>query len=810
MAFIPSAQALNLASQISIEPNLILEIEGIPIIFGSQNIARLWKFDEGLLFDTPNLRFDTPYPDQNARDYISLKKTSKSISQQVLPDKKGTSSTLKMSIELVDINGEVTEILKAGNNVEDLLGQRAALYIGFKQGSHPDDSIPLINGYIDSISPSSGSYIISVSHSENKKRQELFQVYTAKLTNSITDIQTVLDVDTTTNLLASTDSLLSHIQIEDEIMEVVSIDSDTQLTVIRSRLNTIAVPHDNDSDISSVYGLSGNAIELALKLYLSGGDEFYTELGATSFNDVNGSPIVNTIFFNDIDLINDVNVIDGDFLTSTGAINAQNNGTFTITDITEVSNGTYVTCESAGFVTENLSTATISFKSQYNVFPEGAGCGLKPFDIDITGHLSELDANFSSLPEYQFYLKEEISAKDFIDAELYFPSGLYSINRKAQISVKYTAPPLAVEDIPVFNSDNITNIDKIKVDRSTLKFLYNSVVFKFEPSVLKDKFLAGVITVDPEAKNRTDKATHTLKVESNGLRRGADTSILIQRQTNRFLQRYRYAATIYKGVEIAFKDSWNLEIGDVVEFGGEDVKIPDLIAGTTYTPKRLLEIINKSQDISTGKIKFDLLDTGFDIDAKYGVFSPSSNLTANSTTTKLELELSFYTGKVDTERQKWQSYVGQKIRVRNDDYTYDEITTITQLAPENDEVLNVEALPLTPPAGCFITIPDYDESSVENDADYKIRYTYNNHQATITAVTDASNFEVSTPERFTIGGTILVHSDDYARNQDTLATISNIVGDLLTLSEPLEFTPLIGDKVENMKFLDGLDSYRYI
>ena len=810
MAFIPSANAQNISQQSVLQPILIVEIEGIPILFGSQDISKIWKFDEGYLFDD-GLRFDDTVQDPTSRDYINLKTTSKTISQQVFPDREGTSSTLVMDIGLIDFQGEVTELFKQGNYVQDLLGQKASVFVGFKDSAHPQDSIPLLNGYVNKITPNQGGYVLNISHSENKKRQTIFKQYTSNLSSSITDIQTTIPVDSTANFLQSSDALTSYIQIDDEIMEVVSVDSDVQFTVVRSRLNTVAVAHDNETDIASVYGLNGNAIDLALKLYLSGGNEYYDTLNATSFNQVNSTAISNVIFFQDQLLSSEFNVFAGDTILSSGAVNGANDGTFTITEVVEISNGSYIVCSGAGFVLETTSTATIQFKSQYNVLPVGAGCGLDPFDVDIQSHIDELGENSASFPTYQFYLKEDIEAKTFVDKELYFPSGLYSINRKAKISCRFTKPPLANENIPVFNSENITNIDKIKVTRSTTNFMYNSIVYKFEKSVRDDEFKAGNISVNPTAKARTDNIDHTLNIESEGLRRNADTTSLIDRQSNRFYQRYQYGAISYNNIKVLFKDSWNLEIGDVIEFGGTDVKIPDLNNGTTYTPRKFLEIISREINLDTQEITFNCLDTGFNLNIRFGVFSPSSYITANSTTTKLELELSFFTGSVITERQKWQNFVGERIRVRSEDYSFDEIVTIDSLAPENDEVINVSPALSSVSAGYLIEIPKYDETSSEIDSEYKKRYTYVNLQSEITSVTDAQIFEVTDGSQFKAGGLIQVRAEDYTDNSgDNGVEIESISVNEITLVNALDFTPSIGYKVEKLTFLDDGFSYYLI
>ena len=808
MAFIPSAATQRLVRKTNIEPSLILEIDGIPIIFGSRDILIDWTFDAGFFFDD-GLFFDTPVPDPNSRDYISLNGTSRTISNQVLPDKAGTSSTLTMKIKIIDYQGDATNILKSGNNVEDLLGKRASVYIGFRQLSHPENSVPIMDGNIQSIQPEHGAYILQIAHSENKKRQEIFETYTSQLSGAIDAVTTTIPVDSTKDLFTSADVMTSYIRIDDEIMEVVSIDSGTQLTVIRSRLNTIATTHELDADVSSIYGLTGNAIDLALKLYLSGGNEFYQDLTPTSFLDLGAENVLNSVYFK-ITNVNDLNVQIGDTMTITGATNPENNGTFPVSDIVEFGGGSYIVSDDAGFVLESVTSALVQFKSQYNVLSEGLG--LTPFDVDINNHREEFDLNSASLPDYTFYLEEEINGKDFVDSELYFPSGLYSIIRGAKIGCKFTRPPLSNEGTILLNSSNIIDITKIKTDRTTARFRYNSVVYKFEKSVRDQKFKAGVINVNPVAQARIDDTRDTLKIDSNGLRRQGDTTSLIERQTNRFYQRYQYGATIYKGVKVLFQDAYTLEIGDVVEFGGTDVLIPDLTAGTTYTPRKFLEVISKKQDIISGVISFDLLETGFDLGARYAVISPSSFITSNSTTTELELELSFFTGQVVTEREKWEGFVGERIRVRSEDYTFDEIVTIDSLSNTNEEVIVVTpALSMTPVAGWLVEIPQYDESDASIDAAYKARFTYNNYEDTVVSVTNDSTFEVNDGSQYEAGMFIQVRSQDYTNDTgDFGVEIASVSTNTITLLEDLPFTPVIGDAVVKLNWKDGGDAYRFI
>jgi hypothetical protein len=135
-----------------------------------------------------------------------------------------------------------------------------------------------------------------------------------------------------------------------------------------------------------------------------------------------------------------------------------------VVDVVSVGTSSYVIVDGDPLVVEG-SGATASFKSEYNVLPEGLG--MEPIHTDVARHLSLKSTYSSSFPNYLFYLKETIQGKEFIDNEIYFPAGLYSLPRKGRASVGYTSPPLSTETTPVLNNRNITNADKLEVTRST-------------------------------------------------------------------------------------------------------------------------------------------------------------------------------------------------------------------------------------------------------------------------------------------------------------------------------------------------------
>jgi hypothetical protein len=101
-----------------------LEIEGIPTVYGSSTVFRRVRFDEGYEFDDPLLFFDTPYPDPNSKDYISLDGTTQSITQQLQIDTSVGTSVTSVLVSLVDKDDYVTKELTTGAVVTDIVVDR--------------------------------------------------------------------------------------------------------------------------------------------------------------------------------------------------------------------------------------------------------------------------------------------------------------------------------------------------------------------------------------------------------------------------------------------------------------------------------------------------------------------------------------------------------------------------------------------------------------------------------------------------------------------------------------------------------------
>ena len=258
MAFQLSVRADILLNQNNVLPQLILEIDGIDLILGAIKVAHavrigndnltIGEFIIGGLIEIPE-----------ARDYISLDETSKSVRSQLIPDQGSSSSISSTKIELIDKDGELSKAFQIGNNVPDMLSRKASLYMGFAAGDFPLDAIPIFFGIIDSISFPPGRVLISVSHPDKLKNYDIYSKIETPLTADIDAVITTIPVTSTLGMFADQDALTSYVVIDDEIMKVNSI-SATSISVTRAALNTIADAHSIDTSASSMYQLTGDSM----------------------------------------------------------------------------------------------------------------------------------------------------------------------------------------------------------------------------------------------------------------------------------------------------------------------------------------------------------------------------------------------------------------------------------------------------------------------------------------------------------------------------------------------------------------------
>jgi hypothetical protein len=781
---VASRKLIELSKQRTKEPNVILEIEGLDFAFSTLPVGTLWRFDEGYEFDTEDLRFDTPFPNPAYIPIISAKDSTKTVRQQILPDKGGTGSVPTINIALVNKDNQAFNLLKFDNNFVDVLGKKAKLYFTYQGASHPTDSLPIINGYIDDYSIQHGNIILSVSHAENLKRKEMFIQYIDALTADINDTTTTIPVSTTEGLLESADIMTSYIRIGDEVM-LVNSKTSTTINVTRGQFETITDDHSQDAEVSSKYRLTDQPISLALKLYMSGSG-FNADLSIESINN-------QEIFFAAIDLPRDYGIVEGDTIQISGS--TSNDGQYIISSVTSDENGSTVTVTSS-LTNEPDTTATASFKSKYDVLP--LGLGLTGEEVDIEGHETIERFNPNSFPDYTFDLEEAEDGKEFIDREVYYPVSLYSLPREAKISLKLVQPPLATSRIRILDETTVEKIENVNIKRSTHNYLYNTLFYRFEEDPVEKNFTSASLFRNEVSIQRIPIGTKLYEVESRGLRESADTRNLLFRQHQRIFDRYKNAAQEISNVRPLGQEAFDIEVGDIVVFGSDNVQLVDLSKNQDFFEARLVEVINKSFSLFTGEIQTTLLESAFELNARYGIISPSSFVDVGATLTTIPLKLSFSVGEFENEPEKWIDYVGLSLRVRTQDYCEDFNTKILSVDPANPNIIVVQEMPQIPQEDWVIEIVNYPTA----EPLYKDAFVYFNPRSEITSVASAQEFDVDDPTLFYVGSPIYVATSNFSYDSfdDQDIEVDAISGNTITLNSPLSVIPPVGASVELIGF----------
>lgn len=635
---------------------------------------------------------------------------------------------------------------------------------------------------------------------------------TGTTTLGVDSVMSLLDP---TGFLAPADggTLRPYAQIDDELIEYTGIAVSDLTGAIRGQgLNGIAQFHGIESNVDQVVRLFGNGIDLALKLMLSRGPEFYAEnLEIESIVSLTGNPDQpNTIFFLGIDVEVDYGVAIGDSADITGSLVPANNVTASrVLDVGRVDNGTFVVLSDTLFP-ESASPAVVSFKSQYNVLP--IGMAMKPNEVDVAEHQFVRD---TFLPTFtlDIYTKEITDGKGFLEKEIYLPMTCFSVPRKGRSSIVYTVGPLPTYEVVTLDTQSIENPSALKTSRSLNENFYNSVRFDYEFDPVTNGFTKSR-EIDAEESTVNDAEKKQFVVQSKGLRVDSDANALIDRAARRFNRRYQNGAVAIKGAKVIFSKGFQLEIGDVVAVDFASLQLSDFESGNRQGALKLMDIQNKVLDYKTGDVTLDLLDTIFGTGDRYGLISPASYTDTGSTTTKLLLKKSFATRDFQTESLKWQGYEGQSVIVHSDDYTFGPYeTTIVGFDTNTPQGMTVSpALPVAPGEDWIIEAITYPNSVDPNfQAFWKQRHAFFSPQVAVVAGVSTTRFTVAPGDvtKFFVGSAVRVHNYDFTVDSGD-RTVVDIIGNDIIVNLSLGFTPTSTNFVDLIGFPDQTQAYRIV
>lgn len=709
------------ARQVQKTPSIVVEFDDVDFKFSNVTILRLirigdvdleigndWKIGGSVPIDgqNPNLSYDA--------DFGS---TSTKIEYKLNPDRGTGSAVSSMELAIVDDRADTILGLISTN---EMLGRKCKVWLSPNAAitDFPDDYMVIFRGVVDSVDAAPGGIKLALSHTDQKKRQSIFNDFSTDLTNAINNSQTTgIVLDDVSGLLTpingptgSPDSNVQYfVQIEDELIRYTGISGNTLTGVSRAQLGTVANSHDAGEGVKVFYRIQGSALEIALKLMLSGWNgNFKTGVEATAINQINPDlNVPNSIFFQNVDLEENYGLTIGDFVTTTGFTNGANNVTLKeITDLVDTGNGTYIVVDGVSFVNETLTSGTVSFRSKWDTFP--SGLKMSPDEVDVDKH-EYLNSLFLSGAVYDLYIKAGIDdAKTFIEQEIYSPVSAYSLPRRSRSSVGYHIPPLPNQFVPTLNDKNVRQASRIIKKRSIGKNFYNTIIYKFDVDSITDKMLQGKIYTDATSRDEIKIGTKALIIEAGGLRDENIASI----NASRRLQRYAFAADFFSQIKLLFKDGYYIEPGDIVILDGTNLNIANFDSGKRDGDTKLYEVISKTLDLRTGDIGLELTNTGFNQEQKYGLISPASYVRRGISNTQFEIESSFASEFNDNEYLKWNSFDPLPIRVRNLDYSISATGLVSQFT---GNIVTLESsLGFTASAGMLMEFSDYPVSEPIN------------------------------------------------------------------------------------------------
>lgn len=710
--------------QKSIKPILVLEIDGVPFLIGSDKIKRYPRLgDPGLFLGMPGLFLGGMIEYPNQKTLISLEGTTTQIRQSLEPDKARGSGISQMTISLIDKNLEATKLLAGAYG--EVLFKKVRLWASFGESvAWNEDFIILFRGVIESVTAGQGKCLLHLSSPDQKKRAQLYIKGDTELTNAIDDSQTSLDVVDIANFFTIPNhpayggpdpDIKTCLRIDDEIMTYDTIEGSTISGITRGAEGTTAAAHEEGAQVESFLVVSGNAMDIALKVMLSDKDQtpYIQEMPATFVGSNGESPAANTIFFADKMFRRNYLVRAGDYIKTEGFTNPENNlSEWTeILEVTQTDLGSFILVDAD--LTEELATeGTVSFLSQWNSF--GAfGLGLDQDDVDIDKHIY-LRNSFLSQFDLKFFIRDDIEeGKEWIEKELYLPASCYSLPTDneglSRSSVGIHKPPLPGTNTITVSKSNITNPKELAIQRSVNKNYYNAVVFKYEDSPLDEELRRRVITVVGTQDIPT--GNKTLLIESYGLRNIFAARALAEASANRFLLRYRSAAEFLNGAKVHFRDAIQIVVGDVVIFDPRDLNMIDNTTASRNKEPLLMEVVNRDVDIKNGSVRLDLVATGFNINARFGLISPASRIVGALDSKRFVITYLYAPSTFGaSEYRKWERLTEPRVVIRSPDFSQEFQTTIVNASSNTIEVS--DEIPFDP-TDCVLEFAKYSNCTIE-------------------------------------------------------------------------------------------------
>jgi hypothetical protein len=238
------------------------------------------------------------------------------------------------------------------------------------------------------------------------------------------------------------------------------------------------------------------------------------------------------------------------------------------------------------------------------------GLGRSDSELDRSTLLvldSASEGLYHAVRPFRFHLIESFEAKQFLESEIFKPSGLYPVvTNSGKMSLRaFRSPASGPATVFTFTEDNTVILPE--VDRMQV---VNEIIFKFDQDANEAK--TEVVYIDATSVGTYGRASQLL-IESKGLRTELGAQWFCQEVSNRLFRRFAGTPTgLRGGAPVLRVDAFLLTlpvwVGDFVAVTHS--MMPNLTTGELGVTNRVFEVIDREPDFSNGRMKYQLLDTG--------------------------------------------------------------------------------------------------------------------------------------------------------------------------------------------------------
>ena len=814
--------------------NVVVRIEGSPDDFSLfPTFTRVRYGDPHVKFGDPGLIWGGLRKLGNVRSYLSME-SAISITQRLEPEQ-GRASVSTLSLVFIDKDGYMSKLVSPGGGIiTEILGSKdVQIFLGYQKTSFPEDYFTVYRGVVSGVVIGTGKVTLKLSDPNQRRKSKICQPETVKTTGAVMPGDLIIPVGGLsskfyTHILgpngAFDTSVKTFAKIEDEFMQYLPGGNVVfPLTVSRGQRGTAAVAHAAGEAVTHSIELSGHAIDLALKVMLSGwAGPWKTSVPCSALGTTTDPLNLATNVILLLPLINadtDYGLVAGDYITISGST-AGNNQTVTIVGFADVfGNPNRSILISAAMNLENpASSVLLAFRSKYDTLPKQAGCKLDPTAIDVKGH-ELLKSRYLSGTEYQLriFIPDSESGKDFIEQEFYRPLGAYALTRYGRLSVGFTRPPLPGDHLVFLDSSNVKDPGSITVTRDmNSRTFFNEIKYEFDATD-DGKYESVVYTIDTDSANDDTGMgiVSTLPIQARGVKTDLNGALLATRRSNGLLSRYKRAA-----YDITLKVFWKvasvIESGDVVvltDNGG--LKITNLDTGERTLGQQIFEVVDRKLNMSTGDGELKLRSgLGTSLSDRYATWAPSSKIiAAGSSTTKVRIKESYGGFFPGAEWLKWVDYVGLRVRIHDNAWTYQAEVVFSGIDTTDPFTLTLAtALPFTPSEDDVIDLAQYPNTTDKTDQELaKLLHAFFTPSLVVVTGLSPTSFTLSAPDaaKIQLLQPIKIHNANYSVSSPE-SKVLTVVGVTVTVETALGFTPAAGQKVELVGFKDGGGAYRWV